>query len=233
MTLPIIAIRPEPGCTATVAAGAVLGLRIERWPLFEIRARGWDLPPLETIDALLIGSANALHHGGPALDRLRDKPVLAVGEVTAAAARARGFAVAMTGTGGLQSLLDGMAGPVRLLRLAGDDHVSLIVPPAISVETRIVYASVALPMPADLAKVLRTEAVVLLHSGGAARHLADQCARCGVAKGAVEVVALAPRVAELAGGGWRSVQVADEPSDGALLALAADLCHVSRSGEGR
>ena len=41
MTLPILAIRPEPGCSATVAAGRSVGLAIEACPLVEIRPVSW------------------------------------------------------------------------------------------------------------------------------------------------------------------------------------------------
>ena len=80
MTLPIIAIRPEPGCGATLAAGREAGLAVEAWPLFEVWPLAWDAPPADSFDALLLGSANALRHGGTALAAYRGKPAYAVGE---------------------------------------------------------------------------------------------------------------------------------------------------------
>ena len=44
MTPPILAIRPEPGCSATVLAGKSAGLAIEACPLLEVRCLPWTVP---------------------------------------------------------------------------------------------------------------------------------------------------------------------------------------------
>ena len=106
--VPLVVIRPEPGCSNTVAAARAAGITCHGFPLFEVAARSWEGLAPQGFDALLIGSANALRHGGPGLAALRALPVLAVGETTAAEARAAGFSVAQTGAGGLQSLLDNL-----------------------------------------------------------------------------------------------------------------------------
>ena len=221
----ILAIRPEPGCTATVRAGRAVGLAIEGQPLFDVRPLAWETPPAQLIDALLIGSANAVRHGGSNLDILRAKPVHAVGEATAAAAEAAGFTVGSTGRVDLQSLVDALPTPLRLLRLTGAEHVPLAAPAGIDVETRVVYESVPLPLPDELAAELRGNALVLLHSAAAARHFASECDRCGVPRSAVAIAALAPRIADAVGQGWREVRSAAEPAEAALLALARDMCH--------
>src|SRR5690606_31471285 len=128
MTL-ILAIRPEPGCSATVEAGRTEEIAIEGFPLFDIRALGWDPPRLDEFDALLIGSANAIRHGGAALAAFRGKPVYAVGGATAAAAEAAGFTVAAIGAGVLQALVDTLSPPLRLLRVTGAEHVPVSLPP--------------------------------------------------------------------------------------------------------
>ena len=69
--LPVIAIRPEPGLSATVERGRKLGLAIERCPLFEVRPVRWEAPDAARFDVLLIGSANAIRHGGDWLERYR------------------------------------------------------------------------------------------------------------------------------------------------------------------
>ena len=46
MSLPLIAIRPEPGCSATVERGRKAGLAIEPWPLFEVRPPAQNQPSL-------------------------------------------------------------------------------------------------------------------------------------------------------------------------------------------
>jgi uroporphyrinogen-III synthase len=225
MTAPIVVIRPEPGCSATVKQGGEAGLAIEPWPLFEIRPLEWDPPPHEAIDGLLLGSANALRHAGPALDAFRGKPGYAVGGMTAAAAELAGLQVVAVGSGGLQSMLDTLRPPLTLLRLAGEENIALRPSPGIGIETRVVYRNVALPMPAGLADTLRHRALVLLHSAAAARHLGVECDRFGITRSAVAVAALSSRIAEAAGEGWRDCRAAGDPRDAALLALARDMCH--------
>jgi uroporphyrinogen-III synthase len=225
MTLPILAIRPQPGCSATVAAGKATGLAIEACPLAEIRPLSWTLPP-GRFDGLLLGSANALRGAGPDVDKLVDKPVYAVGETTAAAARRAGFAVARTGQAGLQALLDSLAGEtLHLLRLAGRERVPLTAPAGIAIDTAIVYETAALPLPERAATRLRAGALVLLHSAGAARHFALECDRLAIHRGDIRLAALGPRIAEAAGPGWAALRSAAEPNEAALLALAREMCH--------
>ena len=224
----VLTIRPEPGCTATVAAGRAAGLPIEGQPLFEIRPLPWDAPKPNDIDALLLGSANAIRHAGPVLDAFRSKPVYAVGSATAAAAEAAGFVVAGVGPGVLQPLVDTIAAPLRMLRVTGAEHVPVKAPAGIEVTTRIAYESVPSPMPRSLAERLGRGALVLLHSAAAARHFAVECDGHGVPRDAVELATLGPRIADAAGEGWHKVRCATEPSDEALLALARQMCHERR-----
>ena len=230
MSWPILAIRPEPGCTATVEAGKAVGLTIEAVPLLELRSLEWSIPRGE-FDGLLLGSANALRLAGPLVDNLVGKPVYAVGETTADAARRRGFPVARSGHGGLQALLDELAGEsLRLLRLAGRERIRLTVPRGIAVETAIAYESSALPLPARAADLLRSGALVLLHSAVAATHFAAECDRLGIHRGDIALAALAPRIAEAAGTGWAARRPANQPNEAALLALARQMCHGPPSG---
>lgn len=222
----IVAIRPEPGLWATLEAGRELGLDIAGWPLFEYRACTWQPPAPRGIDALLVGSAGAFRYAGDALDGFRDKAVHAVGEATARAAREAGFQVETVGEGGLQKLLGRLAtGPMRLLRIAGAEHVPLIAPEGIELETRIVYEVAALPMPEAIAAVLRDGALVLLHSAAAAYHFAAEVDRLAVSRGRIALAALGPRIATAAGEGWAEVRAAETPAEAALLALARDMCH--------
>ncbi len=224
MSLPIIAIRPEPGCTATVERGRKAGLAIEPWPLFEVRPLPWDAPQ-GRIDGLLLGSANAVRQAGPGLDPFHAVPAYAVGRATAAAAEAAGLRVAAVGRSDLQALLDTLRPPLTLLRLAGEEHVPLRRPLGIVIETRIVYRNAPLPMPEGLADSLRGGGLVLLHSAAAARHFAAECDRSGIPRAAIALAALGPRIAAAAGAGWRACRSAEEPRDAALLALAGDMCH--------
>lgn len=222
----IVAIRPEPGLSATLEAGRAAGLDIAGWPLFELRALEWNPPDPTGIDALLIGSANAIRLAGPELTAFREKPVHAVGEATAVAAREAGLAVATVGKGGLQQLLGRLATcPLRLLRIAGAEHIPLVAPEGIVIETRIAYQSAPLPMPEEMAAAFRNGAVALLHSAAAARHFAAECDRLALPRNRIVLAALGPRIAAASGGNWKEVRSAQAPREAALLALARDMCH--------
>lgn len=220
MTRAAIVLRPEPGNAATVAAARALGLDAVALPLFAMAPVAWAVPRAEPYAGLLAGSAALFRLGGPGLDALRGLPVHAVGDATAAAARAAGYAVAQVAGGGLQPLVSALA-PGRYLRLAGEAHVPLALPAAVTVDTRVVYAANALPLPDD-APV--EGAVVLLHSGEAARHFAGECARLGLDRGRIALACLAPRIGEMAGPGWQALGIAEERTDQALLALARQMC---------
>lgn len=221
---PVIVIRPEPGCSATVATAHSIGLDAEGFPLFTLMPLAWEPVDPATIDALLIGSASALRHGGQAIEHYRHLPVHVVGEATAAAARGAGFTVASTSVGGLQSVLDTIPLGTRLLRLAGAQRVDLTPPAGITITLRIVYDSQPQPMPDALCEVLGTPVVVVLHSGEAARHFAAECHRLGVERADIHLAAMAPRIAALAGSGWASSGVARSADETALLAIAEHLC---------
>src|SRR5690606_6120424 len=107
--------------------------------------------PPGSVDALLIGSANAVRHAGAGIEAFRGKPVHAVGKATARAAEAAGFAVATVGPGTLQPLVDSLPPPLRLLRLTGVEHVAVVPPPGIGIEIRIAYESAPLPLPGTVA----------------------------------------------------------------------------------
>ncbi len=226
MRRPLFAIRPEPGLSATVTAAQAVGLAVHGEPLFTVRAVAWTAPDPAGVDGLLIGSANALRHGGPALEPLRGKPAYVVGEATAQVARDAGFPVVAVGEGGLQGVLDGLAGRrLTLLRVAGAEHVPLVPPPGVAILLRVAYETVALPLPAAFAARLRQGGVVLLHSAAAARHLAAECDRQDIPRAGLALAALGPRIAGAAGEGWRECRAAAAPREAELLALAGDMCH--------
>ena len=223
--IPVIVIRPEPGCGRSVAASRALGLAAHGFPLFKVRALAWKPPAPDQFDAMLVGSANVFRHGGDALAAYHDKPVHAVGETTAEAARAAGFTVASTGSGGLHSVLERAAsGHRRLLRLAGRDRVVLAPPPGVSITERVVYASKPAPMPGALTDLLHEAALVLLHSGEAARHFSRELDMHGLLRERISLAAIGPRVAQEAGLGWARVEAAQAANETALLALAARMC---------
>lgn len=222
----VIAIRAEPALAETVIAGAAIDLSIEAMPLFEVVPIPWSPPDPAKIDALLVGSANAFRHGGEGLHAFRGKPVHAVGERTADAARASGFAVGLVGDGGLQGVMDRLAPPLRLLRIGGEERVEIAAKQGITLTERACYSVEPRPIPYDMAARLRSgAAIVLLHSAAAARHFAAECDRASVPRSSLKLAAIGPRVADAAGTGWAQVETASSPQDDALLALARDMCH--------
>ncbi|AKM09338.1 uroporphyrinogen-III synthase [Croceicoccus naphthovorans] len=223
---PIVTIRPAPGDAATVALGRELGLTIASFPLFEVGPLKWHLPDPAGFHAVLLGSANALRHGGPGLASLITLPALCVGEATARAAEQAGFTVTHVGKGGLQSVLAIATanGWSRLLRLSGEAHVPLDLPAGTTLDTRTLYRVNALPIGAAFTETLRKGAVVLLHSGEAAAHFANEVDRLNIPRQSIAITCLAPRIAERAGGGWRALSTASQPDDRALLAMALQMC---------
>lgn len=221
----IFVIRPEPGLQSTLRAARDMGLAAIGLPLFEVLPLQWDVPDPAAFDALLLGSANAVRHGGAGLEALRSLPVHAVGQATAQAAREAGFEVARMGESGLQSVLDANAEPTRYLRLGGVETVPLQ-PGIHAITARAVYDVRAMPITGSAQVGLRTgKPVVLLHSGAAARHFAAEADRIGLDRGAILLACIGARVAAAAGPGWAAVHSASRPDDAALLELSRDMCH--------
>ncbi len=229
MSFHLLALRPEPGLAATLEKARAMGLAITGQALSAIRPLGWECPDPAGIDGLLIGSANAILHAGENLERLTAKPVYAVGEATAAAARAAGFTVAMTGSGGLQGVLDAIAAPCHLLRIAGEEHVPLTPPAGVTFAEVIAYRSEALPLDPAAPLLASGEALVLLHSAATASHFAAECDRLGLNRARITLAALGPRIAAAAGEGWDAVHTAARPDEVTFLQLAFDLCLQARS----
>jgi len=210
MPRPIVVLRPEPGNAATATRVEQAGLVALRLPLFCVAAVAWTVPDTTQFDALLLTSANAVRHGGEGLARLRELPVVAVGEATARAARAAGFTVLLTGSGDAASVTAATTG--RLLHLAGREHHAVA-----GATTIVVYATE--PMPIDGS--LFAGNVALVHSARAAARLAAIVE--GEARESIVIAALSPAVAAAAGDGWRAVEASDMPRDEALVALAVRL----------
>jgi uroporphyrinogen-III synthase len=229
MSAHLLALRPEPGLTTTVEKVRALGLPVTGLALSEILPVAWQCPDLASFDGLLFGSANAVLHGGANLARLTGKPVYAVGGATADAASAAGFTVAMTGSGGLQGVLNAICPPARLLRIAGEEHVPLIAPNGVTFSEVIAYRSVALPLDPAVQLLAAGETLVLLHSAATARHFAHECDRLGLARSSITLAVLGPRIAAAAGTGWAAIHSASRPDEAALLEMAFDLCQKSRS----
>lgn len=207
-----LVLRPEPGNARTCAALRAAGVEAIALPLFAVAPCAWDVPDAGAHDALLLTSANAVRHAGDGLRMLSHLPVVAVGAATAAAARAAGLKVSIVGHGDAAQAVALAARYPRLLHLAGRDRVEQP-----GVTARTVYASELVPVDDDVMAAAR-DAVVLLHSRRAAARFVDLLGQGP--RDRVRIAALSPAVARAAGGGWRAVEVAPDPSDAALVATA-------------
>ena len=218
MTRMVVVLRPEPGNTRTADALRARGLEARQVPLFAVVPVYWTPPNPTGFDGLLLTSANAVRHGGAALDLFRRLPVVAVGAATAAAASEAGFAVAVTGGEDARAVVAEARdrGFARLLHLAGRERA----PTQDGVEAVTVYASEAVPVPADVARSFE-DALVLVHSARAATRLAELVDGAGADRSRIALVAISRAVGDAAGTGWASIAIAPEPSDSAVVAMAA------------
>jgi uroporphyrinogen-III synthase len=213
---PLLVLRPEPGATATVERARDIGLDARAVPLFELEPIEWSVPEDHQYDALLLTSANAARFGGERLRPLLALPVHAVGSATADAAREVGLRVASVGQGGVDELLKSLPSDLKLLHLAGEHRKLPSSPRRITAISAYRAREVRNPNLRDL-----RGCVALLHSPRAGRRFAELIEdRANVA-----VAAISPAAVDELGSGWEIVEAADEPSDDALLALAARLCN--------
>jgi len=220
---PLLVLRPEPGAAATVARAIAAGWHVIAAPLFTIAPEPWDAPAPAAHDALMLTSAQAVRHAGPALQHYRALPVYAVGEATGVAAMEAGFSDIRMGDADAALLVtmmvrDGIRHP---LHLAGREHRILDAAP-IPIERRIVYAADPVSeLPAAARAAIGAHAIALIHSQRAGAVFADLLAKAGIDAGTVRVAAISGAAAA---GPWGAVKIADSPSDAALLAAAARLC---------
>lgn len=215
----LFVLRPEPAAHRTVERAQALGLEAISVPLFQLEAIEWPLPDPAQFDGILLTSANAVNMGGRQLERLRRLPVHAVGEATAVAAEVAGFGLASVGKGGVEDLLESIEPDARLIHLCGEDRRPPEQPrQAISCVT--VYRARVVDEPANLQTLLGQ--VAMIHSPRAAKRLAELLPEG--ARKSVRIAAISKAAADAAGSGWADVQIANAPTDSALLALARGLC---------
>lgn len=216
----LVILRPEPGASATVRLAAEAGLDVVKLPLFAIEPIAWSAPDTSNFDGLLATSAMAFKEGGDELAKLRSLPVYAVGPATAKAARDAGFTMAKVGQLGVRKLLSGIDPDLRLLHIAGEERIDTR-----RAWQRITAISVYRTQALDVAEPrLLEDAVVMVHSPRAAARLA----RLEFDKSRTAIAAISEAAAESCGDGWDEVASIAQPSDSALVALAARLCEKTR-----
>lgn len=228
--------RPEPGAAETARRVAALGWEPVLAPALVLAPRPpAERVPVAPVQALLLTSraaARTAPHHSPAT------PVLAVGEATAAEARAHGFVNVTAAEGDAAALaalaacrLDPSAGPLLLAVGAGygAELAAALRGHGFRVLRRVVYSAgpaAALPEPARAA--LASEAVVAAlffspRSAGCAISLLRAAGLAGTLARA-EALAISPRVAAVLEAAapeprWRGLRVAARPDQDSLLRL--------------
>lgn len=211
--------RPQPAVEASAERARAMGLMPVVTPLFEIHPVKWIAPDPANFDGLLLTSANAIRHGGESLEAMQSLPVYAVGEATAEAAREAGFKVKKAGDGNIDDLLAGIPAKLRLMHLCGF-HRRPPVNPRQQITTACVYRSKPAVPPATFRAL--PDNVGAVHSAEAAKRLAELV--LPIERKRIRLAAISQQAAVAAGLGWQTVGIAQEPSDDALLVLAARLC---------
>ncbi len=223
--IPLLVLRPARGAAATAKRAEALGLFPMIRSLFSVEALKWDAPDPALFDSILLTSANAVRYGGGAVGLYRSLPAFAVGAATADAARQAGFADVIDGAGNAADTLRalGKAGRSRPLHLSGENRTPYPHIP-FTVTTRLVYAATPINIALPTGRY-----AALVHSARAASRFVALCPSPAL----VDVVAISAPVAEALGTGWRSVSTAVDPTDNAMLELAAVLCDGAATPNGQ
>jgi uroporphyrinogen-III synthase len=225
----VLVTRPQPGAAETARRLTAMGYQPVIAPLIELVPIPARLPPPARLQAVLASSANAL----PALGGHTGLPLLAVGDATAAKARAAGFTTVhsagrdaealavltaqLCDPAGLPLLVAGQLGQarrlVRALRAAG-----------FRVAHRAVYAArpvAALPEPALAALASDGVAAALFFSPATARAFVALAASLPTETFAnVQSLAISkPAAAALTPLPWLRIRVASAPTQDDLLGL--------------
>jgi len=211
--------RAQPGAARTAARLTALGFAPVVTPLLTLRPLPAALsaaPDLSTVAALAFTSPNGVEAFAALTPELRDRPVYAVGDATAEAARAAGFTDARSAAGDIHALARLIAAsPIQGLILApgarepAGDLAALL--PQRDIQRLPVYAAeeTGATPPADFD-------AVLVHSPRAARALAASLAPQAAAQ-RLAVCISAAAGAPLAALGFAEIRTADAPDEASML----------------
>ena len=231
----VMITRPREDALAVAGELAAQGVETIVEPLFEIVPRVANDLDLDRVQAFLLTSANGVRALAAASPR-RESPILAVGEATAAAARAAGFARIEAAAGdvaALAALADERCDPRAgaLVHVCGSvvagDLAGRLAARGFTVRREVLYeARPATALSGAAVTALSQGAVdaVLLFSPRTAKAFVRLTGEAGLraALGRVEALCLSPAVGQAARAvAWREVCVADRPNQAALLALVA------------
>ena len=223
--------RAEPGASATAARLTSMGHDPLVAPVIAFSPIAGVAPDLAGVGAIAFTSAPAVR-AFASLRPERDRPVFAVGEATAEAARAAGFAEVVSADGDVADLAGLIArrrGEIEgvvlhpAARNPAGDLVGDLERVGVAVRGVALYESVTvetLPQAAAEALAARRLDAVLIHSPSAGRALAALLGPEATAP--LSAFALSPAcAAPLAGLGFARLEAAPFPREEALLKLIA------------
>jgi uroporphyrinogen-III synthase len=227
----VLITRPEPGASETAARITAMGMRPIVAPVLDIRTLPTRVPAPIRLQAILVTSSNAI----PALPETHHElPVLAVGETTAARARAAGFANVASADGDAHALAalvvkccDSVGLPLLFVtgRGQGNALAADLQGRGFRIIHRAVYEvvpSTTLPASARDALSAGDVTAALFFSAETARQCVRllQAARLHEAVRTVDALAIGgPTVVALQPLPWRRIRVASHPTQDAMLAL--------------
>lgn len=231
----VVVTRPKADAERTASALRERGHEVLVAPLMRVEPITADLSG--AWGAVVITSANvpdaiADNAARAALLALK---LFAVGERSADAARAAGFADVMSAGGNARDLVQLIAKhhPDRatpLLYLAGEDRAADLIGElsvhGIKADTRVVYRAVTAPFPADLIEALKAGEIdaVLHYSRRSADNYVAGATSAGIAEAALRprhVCLAEPVAAPLVRAGATSIAIAPHPDEVALIELLA------------
>jgi uroporphyrinogen-III synthase len=227
----VLVTRPHSEAQSLAAALASRGVDPIVAPLIEIHYRDGAALDLADVQAVLCTSANGVRALARA-SRERRLPLLAVGEATAACARAEGFAAVASAGGNVGDLARLAAAQLRprggrLVHAGGSevagDLVTALRAQGFDIVREILYeVRPAAALSQEIVQALRAGEVdfALFFSPRTAALFARLVAGAGVAGRCGAIAALSISAAadiELAGLAWRERCVADRPTQAALL----------------
>ena len=246
MTLRALVTRPEEDAAPLAAALAERGIEVTAEPLLTIRPVADAVIDLSGVQALLFTSANGVR-AFAGLSTIRDLPVFAVGDATAATAREHGFAQVESASGdvaALARLVQSRLNPSdgALFHAAGSavagDLAGLLEQSGFALRRQMLYEAKPAEQlsPATVAKLANGELdLVLFFSPRTAATFVMLARAAGedVVQGCGKTIAicLSPAVAAAAGElSWRDLRAAARPELPALLDLIdAELAAQARS----
>lgn len=225
----VLVTRPETEAAETAARVERLGYRAVLAPSLRIENRTLHVAAGAKLQAILLTSSNALPSLPASLHATR---ILAVGDATAARARAAGFADVCSAGRDAAALSELAAqhlhpsGGTLLLPIGAGyaaDLAKTLRAQNFAVLRRVVYAVrrvTSLPEPARQALIQKSVFAALFFSPVSARAFLRAVRRCGLAEmlAAVEAVAISRATADaLSLLPWRSIRVASKPDQDGLL----------------